>query len=211
MRDNLYLRNFLLWLVVAGAGIALVGCGATTNREQQVERRTRTVLKEVRQEIVPATGEIVELSKTTTTVTDEITGTTETEKVTVDPPKVVGQVAALVGAVATAAGGPAAGKAAEVATDWLTTLITGSGAAAVAGGTGYMAVRKQRSVHDTLRDDLDRESERADRAEKRLRQLIFSIEKARKVLPKEVDSQLLVEMQRRQDDDLQAHIKEITG
>jgi hypothetical protein len=151
------------WSLV-GALLILAGCGMDRQAVAEGTRTTRTITI-VRAQAVHG-DQIVELVTRTTTLTDEATGTTTTERTETDAPRVVGTLAGILRAGATLAGtatmGPAGGAVAGAAVDWVTQLIVGGTAAATAGGAGLVALRRTRDERDAARGTLRKVVETVD-------------------------------------------------
>lgn len=164
-----YIFFALAFILTCGFG----GCGGTREATATVVTKQftkeRTVTKVVRQEVLES-GKIVEL--TTTTVTNKTvnqdTGQTTDESSTVETtsPKIVGDFGAMLGkglaAAAGVAGGPVVGAAAAAGVDWVTNLITGGAAAATVGGTGYVAVKRQRNATEQAKRDAEKNARQRD-------------------------------------------------
>ena len=159
---------------VAFAILILAGCGSERQAVAEGTRTTRTVTI-VRAQTVQG-DQIIELTTRTTTLTDEATGSTTSERTETDAPRIVGTLAGILRAGATLAGtatlGPAGGAAVGAAADWLTQLVVGSTAAATAGGAGFVAMRQTGALR--------RVREERDAARGTLRKVVDTVDDHRK-------------------------------
>lgn len=136
------------WLIAAVCiWMMLNGCAATRQVEVQADRKLKRIVVTTAQVIQPD-GKIAQLTTKTVTTENEASGSSTQDDTQVPLPAIVGDFGSLArGAAvagATAMGGPTAGALVSSGIDWITALVYGTGTAAVAGGTGYVAIQGQK-------------------------------------------------------------------
>ena len=191
----------LLSVVAVAAGLFFVGCTRNEETAKSVQRTARTIEKTVSQTIAP-TGEIVQLTTTRTTITDEGTGETISAHTETTAPQVVGAIGKLAGVAAGVVGGPTASAVVEKGIGWLEAMIGGGGLAATTAATGYVATRRKRAV--------DEAKEEIDRIARQRNELIDGIERSKSELGEHWDT-LTQHLEAEQSHDTKAVIRDRVG
>lgn len=187
--------RFLLVAAIVAGLVFLSSCASERAQVQDATRQSRTITVTRQQVLAPDGVTLVELTSRTTTITDEVSGQTVSERTETEAPKILGTLGGALKTVATVTMGPAAGQVVQTGLSLLESILGGAGIAAAAGGTGAVLLKRKQQ-------DAQAERERAETAERHRQQLIDGVESAKRHMPEDVWRNVRATLKDNQDDDL---------